>query len=142
MYNIPSIICEFALTTVSGDVSMTRQDAAIGDNRNFQVDLYDEVSTPLASQANPFLITSRQLLVTLGQFGNDSAVTGNRSVFNERVMGEFKFRRFVEDQKANKMVRYLPDFVIISDRLLTTWSCSFSTTLDVTSLVTGKLHSL
>jgi len=26
-----------------GDVSMTRQDAAIGDNRNFQVDLYDEV---------------------------------------------------------------------------------------------------
>jgi hypothetical protein len=28
----------------AGDVSMTRQDAAIGDNRNFQVDLYDEVS--------------------------------------------------------------------------------------------------
>jgi hypothetical protein len=27
----------------TGDVSMTRQDAAIGDNRNFQVDLYDEV---------------------------------------------------------------------------------------------------
>jgi len=44
--------------------------------------------------------------VTLGQFGDDSPVTGNRSVFNSRTMGEFKFRRFVEDQKANKELQY------------------------------------
>ena len=30
-------------SSLAGDVSMTRQDAAIGDNRNFQVDLYDTV---------------------------------------------------------------------------------------------------
>jgi len=71
-----------------GDVSMTRQDAAIGDNRNFQVDLYDE------------------LLVTVGQFGDDSPLTGNRSVVNNHTMGEFKFRRFVESQKADKMLQY------------------------------------
>lgn len=71
-----------------GDVSMTRQDAAIGDNRNFQVDLYDE------------------LLITLGEFGDDSPITGNRTVFNNRTMGEFKYRRFIEDQKANKMLQY------------------------------------
>jgi len=71
-----------------GDVSMTRQDAAIGDNRHFQVDLYDE------------------LLVTLGQFGDNSPVTGNNTVFNNRTMAEFKYRRFVEDQKANKVLQY------------------------------------
>lgn len=47
-----------------------------------------------------------QLLVTVGQFGDDSPITGNRSVVNPRVMGEFKFRRFVEDQKANKKLEY------------------------------------
>jgi len=71
-----------------GDVSMTRQDAAIGDNRNFQVDLYDE------------------LLITLGEFGDDSPITGNRTVVNNRTMGEFKYKRFVEDQKANKILQY------------------------------------
>jgi len=71
-----------------GDVSMTRQDAAIGDNKDFQADLYDE------------------LLLTVGQFGDDSPVTGNRSVVNIQTMGEFKFRRFVEDQKADKQLEY------------------------------------
>jgi len=71
-----------------GDVSMTRQDAVIGDNRNFQVDLYDE------------------LLITLGEFGDDSPITGNRTVFNNRTMGEFKYRRFVEDQVANRELQY------------------------------------
>jgi len=66
----------------------TRQDAAIGDNKDFQADLYDE------------------LLLTVGQFGDDSPVTGNRSVVNIQTMGEFKFRRFVEDQKADKQLEY------------------------------------
>lgn len=54
----------------------------------------------LVSDDLPYL----QLLITLGEFGDDSPITGNRTVFNNRTMGEFKYRRFVEDQKANKMV--------------------------------------
>ncbi|KAF8062548.1 hypothetical protein FPV67DRAFT_1673020 [Lyophyllum atratum] len=45
-----------------GDVSMTRQDASIGDNRNFQADLY------------------AKLLSQVAQFGNDSEVTGPKSI--------------------------------------------------------------
>ena len=44
------------------------------------------------------------LLVPLGEFGDSSPITGNRTVFNTRTIGEFKFRRFVEDQKVDKVV--------------------------------------
>jgi len=71
-----------------GDVSMTRQDAAVGDNRNFQVDLYDS------------------LLLTVGQFGSDSPITGNRSIVTLQVMQEFKFQRFVVDQVHNPELQY------------------------------------
>jgi len=71
-----------------GDVSMTRQDAAIGDNRNFQADLF------------------AQLLALVAEFGDNSTVTGPRSVVNQRVMQEFKFKRFVDSQAADKKLEY------------------------------------
>ncbi|KAG5650983.1 hypothetical protein H0H81_010330 [Sphagnurus paluster] len=71
-----------------GDVSMTRQDAAIGDNVNFQPDLFAE------------------LLALVDEFGDDSPVTGPRSVVNLRVMQESKYRRFLSCQKENKQLDY------------------------------------
>ncbi|KZT33632.1 Cloroperoxidase [Sistotremastrum suecicum HHB10207 ss-3] len=71
-----------------GDVSMTRQDAAVGDNVNFQDSLYDE------------------LLLYTGQFGDDSPITGNRSIVTTKVMQEFKYARFLEDQVRNKVLEY------------------------------------
>ncbi|KAG5653737.1 hypothetical protein H0H81_010994 [Sphagnurus paluster] len=67
---------------------MTRQDAAIGDNIHFQADLYD------------------QLLDLVAQYGDDSAVTGPRSIVNLRVMQEFKFKRFLDSQAADKKLEY------------------------------------
>ncbi|KAF8072300.1 Chloroperoxidase [Lyophyllum atratum] len=79
-----------------GDVSMTRQDANIGDNRNFQADLY------------------AKLLSQVAQFGNDSEVTGPKSVVNERVMAEFKFQRFVDDQAADQKLEYHTGRLVLS----------------------------
>jgi len=67
---------------------MTRQDAAIGDNRNFQADLYD------------------QLLNFVDEFGDNSTITGPRSIVNQRVMAEFKFKRFTDSQAADKQLEY------------------------------------
>jgi len=67
---------------------MTRADAAIGDNRNFNQTLFNE------------------LLAVTAQFGNDSTVTGPKSIVNIKVMQEFKFNRFVEDQLANPVLQY------------------------------------
>jgi len=39
------VLVESFFTFHLGDVSMTREDAAIGDNRDFQDVLYDEVNT-------------------------------------------------------------------------------------------------
>jgi hypothetical protein len=84
---------------------MTREDAAIGDNRDFQNILYDEVTTIPINFLNALQLTFLlQLLLSLGQFGNDSVITGNQSVVNVLTMGEFKYRRFIEDQQANRMV--------------------------------------
>jgi len=71
-----------------GDVSMTRQDAAIGDNKNFQTDLFAE------------------LLGVVAQFGDNSTVTGPRSIVNIRVMQEFKAKRFLDSQAADKQLQY------------------------------------
>ncbi|KAF8060637.1 Chloroperoxidase [Lyophyllum atratum] len=71
-----------------GDVSMTRQDAAIGDNRNFQSTLFN------------------QLLGFVSQFGDDSAVTGPKSIVNTRVMQEFKAKRFTDSQAADKKLEF------------------------------------
>lgn len=68
-------------------MSITRQDAAIGDNVNFQEDLYDE------------------LLLYTGKYGDDSPVTGNSSIVTLKVMQEFKYSRFLEDQVKNPVVR-------------------------------------
>ncbi|KZT37902.1 Cloroperoxidase [Sistotremastrum suecicum HHB10207 ss-3] len=73
-----------------GDMSITRQDAAIGDNVNFQEDLYDE------------------LLLYTGKYGDDSPVTGNSSVVTLKVMQEFKYSRFLEDQVKNPVLEYHP----------------------------------
>ena len=86
---------------------------------------------------NPITV---QLLVTLGQFGNDSAITGNRSVFNVRTMGEFKFRRFVEDQVANKEVS--KTLTYSSPSYSPNHSVSSNTTSAVSDSVTAKPVSL
>ncbi|KAG6906919.1 hypothetical protein DXG01_011345 [Tephrocybe rancida] len=66
-----------------GDVSMTRQDAAIGDNVNFQPKLFAE------------------LLEIIAQVGNDSTVTGPKSIVNEESLSLFKLKRFQESQASN-----------------------------------------
>ncbi|KZS95533.1 Cloroperoxidase [Sistotremastrum niveocremeum HHB9708] len=71
-----------------GDVSMTREDAALGDSVNFQDALYDE------------------LLLYTGKFGDDSPITGNRSIVTKKVMAEFKYARFVEDQARNNQLSF------------------------------------
>ncbi|KZT33644.1 Cloroperoxidase [Sistotremastrum suecicum HHB10207 ss-3] len=71
-----------------GDVSMTRQDAALGDDRNFQDSLFD------------------QFLTFIGQYGDNSTVTGPHSLVNLRVMQEFKYQRFIDDQKRNPALSF------------------------------------
>jgi len=71
-----------------GDVSMTRADAAIGDNRNFNQGLFNE------------------LLQIVGIFGGNDPVTGPKSIVNNRVMSEFKAKRFIEDQIKNPVLQY------------------------------------
>ncbi|GLB39248.1 putative peroxidase, family 2 [Lyophyllum shimeji] len=79
-----------------GDVSMTRQDFAIGDNIHFQRELF------------------AQLLDLVAQYGDNSTVTGPRSVVNRRVMEEFKFKRFVDSQAADKKLEYHIGRVLLS----------------------------
>ena len=83
---------------------MTRQDAAIGDNRNFQDDLFDLVCLPTRLPVASLIYNHRQLLLNVGQFGDDSPETGNRSIVNVKAMSAFKLARFVADQKANPKV--------------------------------------
>lgn len=71
-----------------GDVSMTRSDAAIGDNRNFNQTLFNE------------------LLAVVAEFGDDSPVTGPKSIVNLAVMQQFKFNRFNEDQPEDPVLQY------------------------------------
>jgi len=71
-----------------GDVSMTRADAAIGDNRNFNQTLFNE------------------LLALVDEFGDDDPVTGPKSIVNIKVMEEFKFNRFTEDQVQDPVLQY------------------------------------
>ncbi|KAG6907742.1 hypothetical protein DXG01_007542 [Tephrocybe rancida] len=71
-----------------GDVSMTRQDAAIGDNVNFQPELFAE------------------LLDIISQVGNDSTVTGPKSIVNEESLSLFKLKRFQESQASNVELQY------------------------------------
>ncbi|KAJ7027363.1 hypothetical protein C8F04DRAFT_1103435 [Mycena alexandri] len=65
-----------------GDASMTRADAFIGDNRNFQDILYDLD------------------LLQLGQFG-DNGPNGNHTVFNVVTMIGIKQQNLAMDQAAN-----------------------------------------
>ncbi|KAG6811837.1 hypothetical protein H0H92_005634 [Tricholoma furcatifolium] len=71
-----------------GDVSMTRQDYAIGDNIHFQPDLY------------------AQLLEIVAQYGDNSTVTGPRSIVNEQSLSLFKLKRFEESQTQNPVLQY------------------------------------
>ncbi|KZT41007.1 Cloroperoxidase [Sistotremastrum suecicum HHB10207 ss-3] len=71
-----------------GDVSMTRQDAALGDDRHFQDSLFD------------------QFLAYIGHFGDNSPVTGNYSLVNLKVMQEFKWERFLDDQSRDPKLSF------------------------------------
>ncbi|KAG6915425.1 hypothetical protein DXG01_011574 [Tephrocybe rancida] len=77
-----------------GDGSMTRQDAAIGDNVHFQPKLFAEVNTwPL-------------LLDIVAQLGDDSPSTGPHSIINKQSLSLFKFNRFQESQASNVKMQY------------------------------------
>ncbi|KAG6807389.1 hypothetical protein H0H92_007770 [Tricholoma furcatifolium] len=67
---------------------MTRQDAAIGANVNFQPPLFD------------------QLLAIVAVVGGNSTVTGPRSVVNEESLSLFKLLRFEESQAENPDLQY------------------------------------
>ncbi|KAJ7650727.1 Chloroperoxidase [Roridomyces roridus] len=70
-----------------GDASMTRADAFIGDNRNFQDILYDKD------------------LLQLGKFG-DNGPDGNSTVFNLATMIGIKNQNIQMDQAANPMFEF------------------------------------
>ncbi|KAF8900069.1 Chloroperoxidase [Mucidula mucida] len=65
-----------------GDASMTRADAFIGDNRNFQENLYD------------------QDILQLERFGDDGP-EGNDTVFNLETLIAMKIQNIKADQAAN-----------------------------------------
>ncbi|KAG6898492.1 hypothetical protein C0993_006454, partial [Termitomyces sp. T159_Od127] len=71
-----------------GDVSMTRQDYALGDNIHFQPDLFDE------------------LLDIVAQVGYDSEVTGPKSIVNAQALSQFKLKRFMQSQSENVKLQY------------------------------------
>ncbi|KAG6830338.1 hypothetical protein H0H87_008434 [Tephrocybe sp. NHM501043] len=71
-----------------GDISMTRQDVAIGDNNRFQPELFDE------------------LLSFVARYGNDSTVTGPKSIVNEESLSLFRKKRFEESQANNPKLQY------------------------------------
>ncbi|KAH8806896.1 Chloroperoxidase [Flagelloscypha sp. PMI_526] len=65
-----------------GDVSMTRRDAAVGDNVHLDPALF------------------QQFLDNVALYGNDSDVTGPKSVVSYKAMQEFKYQRYL-DSVAN-----------------------------------------
>ncbi|KAJ6589959.1 Chloroperoxidase [Mycena vulgaris] len=75
-----------------GDASMTRADAFIGDNRNFQDILYDLD------------------LLQLGKFG-DNGPDGNNTVFNVATLIGVKKQNIIMDQAAN------PEFEFAARRM-------------------------
>ncbi|KAG6884794.1 hypothetical protein C0993_008284, partial [Termitomyces sp. T159_Od127] len=79
-----------------GDVSMTRQDWAIGDNIHFQPDLFAE------------------LLDIVAQVGNDSKVTGPKSIVNVQALSQFKLKRFLQSQSENVELQYHVGRLILS----------------------------
>ncbi|KAJ7575160.1 Chloroperoxidase [Mycena floridula] len=72
-----------------GDASMTRADAFIGDNRNFQEALYDED------------------LVQLAKFGDDGP-DGEDTVFNVQTLIAMKTQNIMSDQAANPKFEFAP----------------------------------
>ncbi|KAJ7592839.1 Chloroperoxidase [Mycena floridula] len=70
-----------------GDASMTRADAFIGDNRNFQETLYD------------------QDLLQLDQFGGDGP-DGPDTLFNVQTLIGMKIQNFMSDQAANPQFEF------------------------------------
>ncbi|KAJ6589960.1 Chloroperoxidase [Mycena vulgaris] len=70
-----------------GDASLTRADAFIGDNRNFQEILYDLD------------------LQQLGKFG-DNGPDGNNTVFNVATLVEIKKQNIMMDQAANPQFEF------------------------------------
>ncbi|KAG6915775.1 hypothetical protein DXG01_009857, partial [Tephrocybe rancida] len=71
-----------------GDVSMTRQDAAIGDHINFQPNLF------------------AQLLEIVSRVGDNSSTFGPRSIVNEEALSLFKLKRFQDCQRDNSKLVY------------------------------------
>ncbi|KAG6853074.1 hypothetical protein C0991_007066 [Blastosporella zonata] len=80
-----------------GDVSMTRQDAAIGDYIHFQPELFAQVGV---------YSMAVELLAIVAQVGNDSTVTGPKSIVNEESLSLFKKQRFEESQTENFELQY------------------------------------
>ncbi|KAH8806856.1 hypothetical protein DL96DRAFT_1629939 [Flagelloscypha sp. PMI_526] len=66
-----------------GDVSMTRRDAAVGDNVHLDPQLF------------------QQLLDNVALYGNDSDVTGPKSVVSYKAMQEFKYERYIDSVANN-----------------------------------------
>jgi hypothetical protein len=93
---------------------MTRADAFIGDNRNFQNILYDLVRE-CATLDLPRATYSSQDLLQLGQFG-DNGPNGNNTVFNVATMIGIKQQNLAMDQAANPQVRTTPLLEVSAER--------------------------
>ncbi|KAH8792950.1 Chloroperoxidase, partial [Flagelloscypha sp. PMI_526] len=71
-----------------GDVSMTRRDAAVGNNVQLNAELFN------------------QLLDYVSLYGNDSDVTGPKSVVSYKTMQEFKYARYLDSMDHNPVLVY------------------------------------
>ncbi|KAH8825938.1 Chloroperoxidase [Flagelloscypha sp. PMI_526] len=71
-----------------GDVSMTRRDFGLGDNAALDPGLFN------------------QLLDYVALYGNDSDVTGPKSVLSEQAMQEFKYRRYLDSVANDPVLAY------------------------------------
>ncbi|KAH8831123.1 Chloroperoxidase [Flagelloscypha sp. PMI_526] len=71
-----------------GDVSMTRRDYAVGDNVHLDPELFN------------------QLLDYVALYGNDSTITGPKSVVSYKTMQEFRYARFLDSLANNPILEY------------------------------------
>ncbi|KAH8806846.1 Chloroperoxidase [Flagelloscypha sp. PMI_526] len=77
-----------SLNFLTCDVSMTRRDAAVGDNVHLDPALF------------------QQFLDNVALYGNDSDMTGPKSVVSYKAMQEFKYQRYLESVANDSALVY------------------------------------
>ncbi|KAG6809746.1 hypothetical protein H0H92_014881 [Tricholoma furcatifolium] len=79
-----------------GDVSLTRQDVALGDNIHFQQSLFS------------------QLVKVVSEYGDNSNVTGPRSIVNQESLARYRQLRYNESMQQNPVMSYPTGRMLLS----------------------------